>query len=76
MTMMQGILGKKLGMTQVFGEAGIRAVTAIEAGPCTVTQVKTADKDGYKAVQLGFGETKARKSARKDQGDRPLSVSA
>jgi large subunit ribosomal protein L3 len=65
--MTQGILGKKLGMTQAFGEAGIRAVTAIEAGPCTVTRVKTAAKDGYSAVQLGFVETKTRKSTRKDK---------
>jgi large subunit ribosomal protein L3 len=62
--MTQGIIGKKLGMTQVFGEAGIRAVTAIEAGPCTVTQVKNADRDGYRAVQLGFVE---KKSAGKDK---------
>ena len=54
-------------MTQVFGEAGSRAVTAIEAGPCTVTQVKTADKDGYRAMQLGFGEMKTRKSASKEK---------
>jgi len=65
--MTEGILGKKLGMTQVFGEAGSRAVTAIEAGPCTVTQVKTADKDGYRAMQLGFGEMKTRKSASKEK---------
>jgi large subunit ribosomal protein L3 len=66
--MTEGIIGKKLGMTQAFGEAGIRAVTAIEAGPCTVMQVKTAENDGYRAVQLGFVETKAPKSARKEKG--------
>ena len=61
--MTQEIIGKKLGMSQVFGGDGtVAAVTAIEAGPCTVTQVKTADKDGYNAVQLGFGETKRLKS--------------
>lgn len=55
----KGILGKKLGMTSVF-EASGRAlgVTAIQAGPCYVTQVKTVDKDGYSAVQVGFSEVK------------------
>ena len=61
-----GIIGKKLGMTQVFGEGGkAEAITAIEAGPCTVTQVKTEDSDGYRAVQLGYGEVKKAKSGRK-----------
>jgi len=61
--MTQEIIGKKLGMSQVFGDDGtVAAVTAIEAGPCTVTQVKTADKDGYNAVQLGFGKAKRLKS--------------
>ncbi len=57
--MIQSIIGRKLGMTQVFrsnGEAA--AVTAIEAGPCSVVQVKTVAKDGYNAAQLGFGEAK------------------
>jgi large subunit ribosomal protein L3 len=54
--MTEGILGKKLGMTQVFGEGWTKAVTAIEAGPCTVLQVKTAEKDGYRAAKLAFGE--------------------
>jgi large subunit ribosomal protein L3 len=54
-----GILGRKLGMTQVFREDGTSApVTVIEAGPCTVVQVKTEDNDGYPAVQLGFGTRK------------------
>jgi len=57
--MVQGIIGKKLGMTQVFRDDGrMEAVTAIEAGPCTAVQVKTTAKDGYNAVQLGFGEVK------------------
>jgi large subunit ribosomal protein L3 len=57
--MVNGMLGKKLGMTQVFREDGtIVAVTAIEVGPCTVTQVKTVPVDGYEAVQLGFGTAK------------------
>ncbi len=53
------IIGKKLGMTQIFKENGtVEAVTAVEAGPCTVVQIKTIDKEGYCAVQLGFGEAK------------------
>ncbi|HEY48537.1 MAG TPA: 50S ribosomal protein L3 [Dehalococcoidia bacterium] len=57
--MISGLIGRKIGMTQVFTEDGtMEAVTAIEAGPCTVTQVKTADKEGYNAVQIGFGEAK------------------
>ena len=61
--MVQGIIGKKLGMTQVFRDNGqMEAVTAIEAGPCTAVQVKTAAKDGYNAVQFGFGEVKRVKS--------------
>lgn len=54
-----GILGKKLGMGRVFSEDGqVIPVTAIQAGPCVVTQVKTKENDGYNAVQLGFGEAK------------------
>ncbi|MBI3040684.1 MAG: 50S ribosomal protein L3 [Chloroflexi bacterium] len=61
--MLQGIIGRKLGMTQIFRENGeTEAVTAITAGPCAVIQVKTAAKEGYKAVQLGFGEAKRLKS--------------
>jgi len=64
--MTEGILGKKLGMTQVYGKGGkTEAITAIEAGPCTVTQVKTVDKDGYSAAQLGFGEVKRPKTTGK-----------
>jgi large subunit ribosomal protein L3 len=56
---MKGILGKKLGMTQIFDENGIVIpVTIIEAGPCYVTQKKTVEKDGYNAIQLGFGEVR------------------
>ncbi|MBS1680577.1 MAG: 50S ribosomal protein L3 [Bacteroidetes bacterium] len=56
---MPGILGRKVGMTSVFGPDGQNmAVTVIEAGPCVVTQVKTQESDGYKAVQLAFGEKK------------------
>jgi len=57
--MIQGIIGKKLGMTQIFTDDGkSEAVTAIEAGPCIVTQIKTAGREGYNAAQLGFGEAK------------------
>ncbi|HUV52017.1 MAG TPA: 50S ribosomal protein L3 [Dehalococcoidia bacterium] len=57
--MINGLIGRKIGMTQVFTQGGIvEAVTAIEVGPCVVTQVKTVDKDGYNAVQLGFGQAK------------------
>jgi large subunit ribosomal protein L3 len=57
--MTQGIIGRKLGMTQICREDGkAEAVTAIEAGPCIVIQVKTAAKEGYNAVQLGFGQAK------------------
>lgn len=56
---MDGIIGKKIGMTQIFNADGTTdAVTAIEAGPCTVTQVKTVERDGYNAVQVGFGIAK------------------
>lgn len=57
--MMKGILGKKVGMTQIFDDNGVVIpVTLIEAGPCYVTQKKTQDVDGYNAVQLGFGDVK------------------
>ena len=55
--MTKGLIGKKIGMTQIFDEAGkVVPVTVIEAGPCVVTQLKTAENDGYEAVQLGFGD--------------------
>ncbi len=61
--MLEGIIGRKLGMTQVYRENGkAEAVTAVEAGPCAVIQVKTLAKEGYDAVQLGFGEAKRLKS--------------
>jgi large subunit ribosomal protein L3 len=57
--MFSGLIGKKLGMTHIYDEGGtMEAVTAIEAGPCLVTQIKTEAKDGYIALQLGFGEAK------------------
>ena len=55
--MIQGILGRKLGMTRLFDENGVvTASTLVEAGPCFITQLKTPERDGYVAVQLGFGE--------------------
>ena len=63
--MINGIIGKKLGMTQIFrDDSKAEAVTAIEAGPCTVIQVRTVDKEGYNAAQLGFGEVKRLNSPR------------
>ncbi len=60
--MKKGIIGKKVGMTQIFDEIGkVVPVTVIEAGPCTVAQVKTVETDGYDAVQLGFGDVKLNK---------------
>ena len=59
MEMQKAIIGKKIGMTQIFDEAGrVVPVTLIEAGPCTVVQKKTAEKDGYEAIQLGFENAK------------------
>ncbi|MEU7689653.1 50S ribosomal protein L3 [Microbispora hainanensis] len=58
----KGVLGKKLGMTQVFDEANrVIPVTVVEAGPCVVTRVRTPEKDGYSAVQLGYGQIDPRK---------------
>lgn len=66
---MKGIIGKKLGMTQIFDENGnVIPVTVIEAGPCYVTQVRTGERDGYAAVQLGFGETKPQRLTKGELG--------
>lgn len=57
--MFKGLIGKKIGMTQIFDESGVAVpITLIEAGPCFVTQVRTSDKEGYSAVQLGFGDVR------------------
>lgn len=57
--MIEGLLGKKLGMTQIFDETGrVVPVSVIEAGPCVVTQVKTTESDGYESIQVGFGHKK------------------
>src|SRR5438309_1789433 len=59
--MINTILGKKIGMTQVFNEDGsVTPVSVIEAGPCVVTQLKSVETDGYTSVQVGFGEAKAK----------------
>lgn len=61
---MPGIIGRKIGMTSVFGADGASvAVTVIEAGPCVVTQVRSEEKDGYKAIQLAFGEKKEKNTS-------------
>lgn len=68
--MKKAILGKKIGMTQIFDENGKAIpVTAIEAGPCTVIQIKTVDNDGYQAVKLGFGEVKENKLTKPKKGE-------
>lgn len=60
--MKKGLVGKKLGMTQLFDQNGnVVPVTVVEVGPCVVTQKKTMEKDGYEAVQVGFGDLKANK---------------
>jgi large subunit ribosomal protein L3 len=70
--MIQGLIGRKLGMTQVFDEAGeVHPVTVIECGPNVVTQVKTSETDGYEAVQLGFGLDK--RLNKPEQGHRKAS---
>ena len=66
---MKAIIGKKIGMTQIFDESGkVIPVTAIEAGPCVVAQVKTVETDGYNAIQLGFGEVKESKVNKPEKG--------
>ena len=64
---MKGIIGKKIGMTSIFGTDGKQtAVTIIEAGPNVVTQVKTVESDGYNALQLAFGEKKDKHSTKSE----------
>ena len=66
---MKGLLGRKLGMSQIFDESGVvTPVTIIEAGPCYVTQVKTEKKDGYTAVQIGFSEIKESRLSKGQKG--------
>ena len=66
---MPALLGRKLGMTQVFSEDGrVERVTVVEAGPCPVTAVRTPERDGYEAVQLAFGETTEKRLTRAERG--------
>ena len=67
--MLKGLIGRKIGMTQIFDESG-RAipVTLLEAGPCFVSQIKSAETDGYSAVQLAFGETKPKRLSKAELG--------
>ena len=67
--MNKGLIGKKVGMTQIFDESGkVIPVTVIEAGPCVVAQVKSVETDGYNAIQLGFGEVKAKRVNKPSMG--------
>ncbi len=66
---MSGIIGKKIGMTSVFDDKGLSIpCTAIEAGPCVVTQIKDVEKDGYRAIQLGYGEKKEKNTSKALKG--------
>ena len=67
--MNKGLIGKKIGMTQIFDESGkVIPVTVIEAGPCVIAQVKTIETDGYQAIQLGFGDIKEKKLTKPVKG--------
>ena len=67
--MLRGLIGRKVGMTQIFSEQGdVIPVTALETGPCWVTQKKTTERDGYAAVQLGFGEKKVKRTTKPLRG--------
>src|ERR1700730_4284989 len=67
--MLSGLLGRKVGMTQVFGPNGtVIPVTVIEAGPCVVTQIKTVAQDGYEAVQIGFEQAHLKSATRPELG--------
>ena len=66
---MPGLIGKKVGMTRIFDEEGVQVpVTVIEAGPCPVVQIKSDERDGYRAVQLGFGAQRGKRTARAEAG--------
>lgn len=66
--MTNGLLGKKLGMTQIYDESRLTPVTVIEAGPCRVVAIRTRERDGYEAVQLSFGDTVERKLSKAELG--------
>ena len=66
---MPGLIGKKIGMTRIFDDEGVQVpVTVIEAGPCPVVQIMSDEQDGYRAVQLGFGAQKAKRTTRAEAG--------
>ncbi len=66
---MAGLIGKKIGMTRIFDDGGAAiAVTVVEAGPCPVLQIKSAESDGYAAVQLGFGAQKDKRASKAEKG--------
>lgn len=66
---MPGLIGKKIGMTRIFDDEGVQVpVTVIEAGPCPVVQIRSDERDGYRAVQLGFGSKKAKRATRAESG--------
>ena len=67
--MIKGLLGRKIGMTQVFSPSGEAIpVTVLEVGPCVVTQIRTSERDGYEAVQIGFGDVKPKNLTKPQQG--------
>lgn len=67
--MQKGIIGRKVGMTQIYNEAGkVIPVTVVEAGPCVITQKKTVETDGYQAVQMGFGDISAKRVSKPAKG--------
>ena len=66
---MPGLIGKKVGMTRIFNDEGVQVpVTVIEAGPCPVVEVRSEERDGYRAVQLGYGSQKAKRASRAENG--------
>jgi large subunit ribosomal protein L3 len=66
---MPGLIGKKIGMTRIFNDEGVQVpVTVIEAGPCPVVEVRSEERDGYSAVQLGYGSQKAKRATRAENG--------
>ena len=70
---MTGLIGKKIGMTRMFSHDGeSQAVTVLQAGPCVVTQIKTEEKDGYAAIQVGFGEKNEKQTKNTKSSNKPM----